>query len=510
MIESPSFLNPTPIKKSKYWKKILIFFLRFFAGLFIIGLPLISAAFAGFIIFKTYALSTVISKTDYLWEIKKEAVVAPGEENPQEETKTRKILSQAKQLLGVKSPEFEWGEKERLNILLLGRASEDYPGSQLTDTIMLLSVNPKTNQSALLSLPRDLFVKIPETKQFTKLNAVYHYGTLKDQEKGGIKYLGQTVKDITGQHVDYFVMLDFKGFSKLIDSIGGASVTVQEDLIDTLYPGPNYSYQTFEIKKGTHLLDGETALKYVRTRHNSGGDFGRAFRQQQVLSAIKNKFFSLEGVSLLAKAGSISEAITENVITDIPFSEYGSFIALAKNVNTYKITNKVIDNRGENPILSNYSPYLGGVRAYFLRPTLGNYSQIQDIAKNIFDLPKLETAFAKRKTEAPRILCVNRSKKRNLLKETKEKFIAAGFMNIETREEDESALSTSVIDQTEGLKPYSLDFVVKTLDASLEESGSVDNASGFDFIVVLGNNLRESTEDEEVILPKEAFSQEDY
>ena len=296
-------------------KKILILTIRALIIAVIILLPLLSASFSGFLIVKVYNVSKFISKDNYLDKADDTSSFDVG-------ARAKEIISQTGQLMGGGKPKLKWGKEDRVNVLLLGKASADYPGSQLTDTIILASFNPKTSQTAMLSIPRDLYVKVPDSKQFTKLNAVYYYGARRGGEKEGVKFIGKTIEEITGEHVDYFIMLDFKGFDKLIDEIGGIRVDVHDELTDTSYPGPNYSYQTFHINKGWQELDGETALKYVRTRHNSGGDFGRAYRQQQVLAAVKNKFFSIGGISLLTKLNSILDIISQNVKTDIGFLEW--------------------------------------------------------------------------------------------------------------------------------------------------------------------------------------------
>jgi len=190
----------------------------------------------------------------------------------------------------------EKGAKERINVLVLGKAVPNYPGSDLTDTIILASINPQTFESSLLSIPRDLLVKIPNTNRLTKINAVYVYGLKLGGQQKGIDLLKRVITDITGQRVDYYAMVNFTAFEKSIDVLGGVDLEVTEDIYDNRYPGPHFSYQTFEIKKGRHHLDGPTALKYVRVRHNSGGDFGRARRQQQVIEAAKEKFFAKRGL----------------------------------------------------------------------------------------------------------------------------------------------------------------------------------------------------------------------
>ncbi|MEA3273085.1 MAG: LCP family protein [Patescibacteria group bacterium] len=486
-------------------KKATIFIIRTILVILMIALPSLSLGFASFVVIKTYNVSRMISNH--------QITNSSNEENKKAfdtKSKAREIISQTKQLAGLANPQLKKGTSKRVNILLLGKASEDYPGSALTDTVILASFNPQTSQTTMLSLPRDLYTPIPNSNQFTKLNAIYHYGLKQGGEKEGLEYIKQAVKNITGQEVDYFAMLDFKGFVKLVDEMGPIRVNVSQELTDHRYPGPNYSYQLFHIDKGWQNLDGQTALKYVRTRHNPGGDFGRAFRQQQVLVAIKKKFFSLVNISLLAKLNSILDIIAHNVTTDIEFSEYGSFLALAKNINIHGATNKVLDNRGNNPILTSHSSRVGRSRAYFLRPTAGDYSQIQEIAENIFDLNKLRSNWEKQTLEDPTVLIVNKSGSQSLLTEIKRRIGKAGFKRVSSQTETDDILaSTFIYDNTEGLKPYSLNSLLKILDTQLKPEKYL-KTENFDLVIILGDNARKLLEEEEVVLPQEAFGQTEY
>ena len=194
-----------------------------------------------------------------------------------------------------RSQELKHEDPNRLNILLLGLAGEHRPGSNLTDTIMIASIDLSTKRVALISLPRDLYVKIPQTEQWTKINSVYQYGLRANNQdrKMGAQIISQTVSQVTNLSMDYFVILSFQGFTEFIDAIGGVDIMNEIDIYDNRYPGLNYSYETFSLEKGFHHLNGDTALKYARERHDDPeGDFGRAKRQQQIIESAKRKFFS--------------------------------------------------------------------------------------------------------------------------------------------------------------------------------------------------------------------------
>lgn len=389
------------------------------------------------------------------------------------------------------------GEAEgRINILLLGRAGEHYPGKNLTDTVMVMSIAPETKQVALLSLPRDLYVPIADTSLYTKLNSVYQYGLSSGE---GITPLTDTVKRITGSPIHYFVTIDFDSFEKVVDTLGGISVEVPRDLIDTRYPGKNYSYETFEIKKGWQTLDGATTLKYVRERHaDPEGDFGRAKRQQQVIQAIKNKAFSLGTLFNIVTVNRLLDTFGDNVRTDMSIEEMARFLELARTLDTQNVTTVVVDAWKKESLLRVSHIQVGSVAAFILVPRVGNWSEIQDVSKNIFRRDEL----AKRKraitTEAPTITLYTRAADR----ETTEKIATLlreelGFAK--TTVTTLPALNTHfegsiIVGGNSQAKPFSLDELLKrfspTQAATLPFSSTTTPSS--DFSLVIGSDLAEA------------------
>lgn len=256
------------------------------------------------------------------------------------------------------------GENEgRINILLVGLAGKNYPGANLTDSIIVASINPKTFQTALLSIPRDFYVQIPGTKSFTKINALYARSEDTDESgKTGIDDLKETVSNITGLPINYYIALDFDGFRQIIGELGGVNIQVPKTIHDERYPGPNYSYQTFEIGPGLQELDGETALKYARTRHDEDGDFGRAFRQQQILEAARSKAYSLGTILNIPKLNEILDTLGEHLRTDIQLDELYSFLELLNKIDTHTTINKVLDAGKPDSVMAVSHVYLAPPR----------------------------------------------------------------------------------------------------------------------------------------------------
>lgn len=276
----------------------------------------------------------------------------------------------------------------RINILLLGRAGEHYPGQNLTDTIMIMSIDPEHRRVALLSLPRDLYVPIPGTNLYTKLNSLYQYGANSHDATGPVR---EAIENITGLTLHYFVMLDFDGFEKAVEALGGIRVDVIRDFHDERYPGKNYSYETFDIKKGWQTLDGATALKYVRERHNDPeGDFGRAKRQQQVIQAMKDKAFSIGTFLNIFTINDLLTALGESVKTDMSLDDIRSFLELIQTLDTQNVTTQVIDAWKPDSLLRVSHIQVGPVAAFILVPRVGNWSEVRDIADNLFRLDMLK------------------------------------------------------------------------------------------------------------------------
>jgi LCP family protein required for cell wall assembly len=367
-------------------------------------------------------------------------------------------------------------ERGRINILLVGLAGKNYPGTNLTDSIIVASVDPKTYQTALLSVPRDTYVNIPGTKSYTKINALYARAEDKDSSgKSGIDDLKTVLTDITGQPIDYYIALDFDGFKQIINELGGVKIQVPKDIHDERYPGPNYSYQTFDIKAGLQNLDGETALKYVRTRHDEDGDFGRAYRQQQILEAARSKSFSLGTILNIPKISDLLDTLGGHLRTDIQLDEMNSFLDLINKIDTHTTINKVLDAGKSDSVMAVSHVSLGGVRAFILIPRVGDYSETRDIAKNIFDLEVIARKQEAVKSENAVVAIVNESGVRGFDSKLSSLLKKFGYQTeIVKPAETKPTISnqTTVADLTDGLKPFSLEDLSKKLPAKIaDENG---------------------------------------
>lgn len=181
-----------------------------------------------------------------------------------------------------------------INALLVWYSWQDDWWGLLTDTIMLASFNPKLGAVTFLSIPRDLWV-VYERWRKDKINGLYR-ATYLDNEKSkqrAIQSLQNKVQDITWVDIPYYMVVDFDGFIEFIDGLWGIEVDVKEAIYDPYFPDAFNGYEVFAISWGTQTIDGETALKYARSRKTTS-DFSRSLRQQQIIKwVIKKALWSL-------------------------------------------------------------------------------------------------------------------------------------------------------------------------------------------------------------------------
>jgi LCP family protein required for cell wall assembly len=310
---------------------------------------------------------------------------------------------------------------DRVNVLLLGMRgkNEAGEGKLLTDAISIASINKKTQETALISIPRDLYVQLwchPEKK---KINFAYF--------EGGLGCAKKTISHVTGLYIDYSIAVNFSGLKETIDALGGITITRKTDFTESIqwakegkenskhwfikeFKVEESSTSTasttktitstsspatagtatntpevateerwvFYVPKGKTHLDGETALYYVRSRYTSN-DFERAKRQQEVLTAIKNKAFSLGVLTNPVKIYNLLDVAGNNIKTDMNMSDIRSLIKLASDAQNQNIKTKVFDTE-ENGLL--YEDFIDG--QYILLPESNNFDKIRKACKNIF------------------------------------------------------------------------------------------------------------------------------
>lgn len=292
------------------------------------------------------------------------------------------FLTQVKNLILSPDRKLQGEEEDRVNVLLLGIGGQGHDGAYLTDTIILASVKPSTQQIALLSIPRDLLVEIPGYG-FRRINEANSFGELQSPGRGS-RLAKEVVEKVIGLPIHYYLQIDFEGFKKMIDEVGGINIYVERSFEDYKFPTSNYKYRVVSFKQGWQKMDGQTALDFARSRHGNNGegnDFARSRRQQKVLKALKEEVFSFSTFFNPSRLPSLFEQLNTHIQTNVELREINRAYKLAKKLDYENIINRVLAAGENEPLVESQ---FGG--ASVLVPRTGNFEEVQRLARHLFTL----------------------------------------------------------------------------------------------------------------------------
>lgn len=240
-------------------------------------------------------------------------------------------------------PMADEGDYDIKNYLLLGSDTTNPRNSGRTDVIVVLSVNFSAGTAALLSIPRDLYVYVPEHGML-RINSAFGYGETAE-EGGGPALLKATIAHNMGLQIDHYARVDFNGFRAIVDTLGGIDVAVDCGIQDwrlrepELDPQIEENWELFTLPIGMHRLDGELALWYARSRRTSS-DFDRGRRHQVILRAMMRRMMDL---GLLAQVRDIWPQALEMVQTDIGLDDIGRLIPLAMTLEADRLASHTFE-----------------------------------------------------------------------------------------------------------------------------------------------------------------------
>lgn len=401
----------------------------------------------------------------------------------------------------IAEKQLEGEEEDRINILLLGVGGETHEAGNLTDTIIIASLKPSTKQVAMISLPRDL---VSPLNGWRKINSINAYAEKENPGTGG-EETSKSIGELLQIPIHYYVRVDFNGFEKIIDELGGVEIDVENSFTDYMYPirgeeeNPNY-YSRFEklsFTAGPTKMDGELALKYARSRHAlglEGSDFARAKRQQLLLEAIKNKLISHQTLLNPVTIGKLINELNKNLTTDLSPWELLRLWDKFKDVDRGQIINKVLNDAPDNYLVAGK----GQDGAYILTPKTGNFSEIRNMVRGLFDDYNNYSEpedFSKTLTEEASLFIANGTWIAGLASKTSENLKGANFSITGTGNAIERNYEQTVVyDLTSGEKNEALTAIRKITGATqafnspdwLEEYKSGQNKS--DFLLILGTD----------------------
>ena len=318
-------------------------------------------------------------------------------------------------------------KKTEYSIALLGYGGGIHEGTFLTDSIMVIHVDTLAKRAQLISVPRDLWVKIPTKSKkpfYSKINSVYQMGLytknypdvafVAKDEQPGAQLVKRILSTVTGFPIDRYVAIDFDGFTKVVDLLGGVDVNVAVAFDDYEYPidgketdlcgkqpedlpelekiateSPELAfpcrYEHLHFDKGMITMDGKTALKFVRSRHSlqDGGDFGRAARQQLFIEAVAKKALAIGSVPKLLP---LMDEVSNHVRSDISLSEMQKFGTEFFSMKEYSTQRVVLSL--DNVLKDTYSS--DGQYILIPRSGMNNWSSVHTLISKVMATPTTE------------------------------------------------------------------------------------------------------------------------
>lgn len=420
------------------------------------------------------------------------------------------LIEQLGILFGNEKRPLKGESEDRINVLLLGIGGAGHDGSTLTDSIMVASITPSTHQVALLSLPRDLVVKIydeakPKYWEGRKINNAY--------ELGGMDLVEEKVNEVTGLDLHYYVLIDFSAFKQIIDDVGGVDIDIERSFTGLyganelsmpcpkaqLYRLDDGAYCAIEFTRGVEHMDGERALIFSRIRklvptslnQEEGSDFARAQRQQKILEAFKETVLSSQTLLHPTRVQAMVDNVGNHLETNMELWEMAKFAQLAKDVNNDEIISKVVDDSPDGLVYSKIDQDTG---AFVLIPTAGayDYSEIHTFAKNMFKPETIPTL-----QETAELELLNGTSQAGLAGQIVEDLILDTIEIVNIDNAPFKVKATTIYDLTAGKKPSTLTNVQKIIGGNIATQTDTttllkqypnDINSTVDFIIILGED----------------------
>lgn len=366
-------------------------------------------------------------------------------------------------------------------VLLLGvdRRGEGEGGTR-SDVNIVVYVDPVKHFASMLSIPRDTRVYIPDCECYRKINAAYSIGETYYADAGGGPGLAmRTVQFLIDVPVDYYAEIDFQGFERIVDLVGGIIIDVPTPLEDNEYPTPDYGYTRIYIPAGLQHMDGRTALQYARSRH-ADSDIGRNRRQQQVLMAIRDRVLRLDTLTDIDKMTDLLNQLSGSLRTDIQPGILFSMLRLSSQIPAESISSYGLDYRHLTEIsgTSDLEPCIPCVR---------------EIVRQM----RLDPTLRKLAEEGARVEVQNGTETPGLARRTAEYLYQSGFASdhVAITDADRSTYTQTLLFDS-GPHTFTQGLLVQLLHISpgnvhQVEPGEIPTVSYPDIVIILGSDFVE-------------------
>ncbi len=389
------------------------------------------------------------------------------------------------------NPQLLRGEGDgRVNILLLGRGGGNHSAPDLTDTLMIASIDPVNHTSTLLSIPRDMWVK-PAGYGAMKINAAWETGKYKylgkisssmsssQATQAGFQVVDQTISDVIGIPIHYNLLVDFNAFSKAVDTVNGVTINVPTDLVDPTMAWEN-NHNPVLAKAGVQDFNGTRALIYVRSRETTS-DFARAQRQRAVLLALKDKAQSVGVISNPVKLAGLMSALSDNAQTDMSIGDASRLYTITKDIAPATVNSIGLADAPNSYVTT--APVNGQST---VQPKAGmfNYTEIQNYIRNA-----LKDGYLKK--EDAKLLVLNGSNIAGLASTKSTELAGYGYtITGSANAPTKTYTTTQVIDLTGGKNKYTQRYLEQrfktTAVTALPDPSILPN--GADFVIILGSD----------------------
>lgn len=375
-----------------------------------------------------------------------------------------------------------WDGKTRVNVLVMGiDARSPDAANPLTDTMILFTLDPVNNTAGMLSIPRDLWVKIPGS-DYGKINTAYSIGELYQLPGGGPALAAKTVENLLGVPIHFYAQINFEAFVSFIDQIDGVKITntesVQLNIVDT-----DFSQW---LEPGTYVLPGDLALAYVRYREPTGGDISRSQRQQQVIMAIRDRILDFNMLpKLIQRAPELYASLSKGIRTNLTLDQAIQLgVKVLNDIPRDQIAHTSI---GWQQVTSGTSPEGLSI----LRPIPDKIRELRDSlfgGGGAIDVQDPNTLLNVLAEENASVSIMNGSSTQGLAQRAADYFKSQG---INVVEQGDTAYTTYTTVTFYGAKPYTLHYLVEYLGVNEPNriTYAYDPAASIHIVVVLGDDF---------------------